>query len=140
MFSVAPHCRHIPWCAGPPVLPNPTPYSAKPGGAGDVPEASQPWLPGSVRWGRAVQAEGTLRHRAAGQKPLLLEVPGTGCSQVWLSRDNRASKDELWEQCPKAESGGHLGHLVSGVQGQTGLPDQGRPLAGLGAGHIYFRE
>lgn len=46
----------------------------------------------------------------------------------------------VWEQCPKAGAGGCLGHLVNGVQGQTVLPDRGRPLTGLGAGHTCFQE
>lgn len=60
--------------------------------------------------------------------------------QVWLSHDNRTSKDRVWEQCPNAGSGGCLGHLVNGVQGQIVLPDRRWPLARLGAGHTCFQE
>lgn len=47
--------------------------------------------------------------------------------QVWLSQDNRTSENRVWQQCPKAGSGGCPGHLVNGYQGQTGLSNQSIP-------------
>lgn len=61
----------------------------------------------SVGQGSTVQAEGTQRHRAAGQKvsqwaghPSCWEPQVLGCfqvfSQVWLSQDNRTNKERVW--------------------------------------------
>lgn len=114
----------------------------------------QPGLSEACGAGKAVQAEGTWKPEL--QAESVSQQAGRPCcpepqvlgwfqvfSQVWLSQDNRTSKHGRGGSAPKqtkAGSGGHLGHPVDRVQGQTGLPDRDWPLAGLGARHTCLPE
>lgn len=155
-FSVARPCRHISLCARrQPPAPSPELQAPHP-----LTQARKDWgwrlslgSPRPVGRGRrsGQRAQGSPELRAesesAGRAARLPAAPGVGWfqvfSQVQLSQDNRTSKDGRGSSDPKqtkAGSGGHLGHPVDRVQGQTGLPHRDRALAGLGARHSRLPE
>lgn len=152
-FSVALQ-THFPVCSETAARPSPelpTPGPVRPGRTRD---GALAWAPRGL-WGReggpgrGHMEAWSCRQRVSQQvgQPCCPEpqVPGRFqvFSQVWLSQDNRTSKDGCGSSAPKqtkAGPGGHLGHPVDRVQGRTGLPDRDRPLAGLGARHARLPE